>query len=61
MIMVDLKKKIQIRNGHIIFLRGVVSKVKELLPETDRDVKFKLEALCILFYFILFLFYFFIL
>ena len=48
MIMAELKKKIQTRNDHRRFMRGVITKVKELLPETDLklgpDVKFKLEA-----------------
>ena len=48
MIMAELKKKIQTRNGHRHFVRGVITKVKELLPETDLelgpDMKFKLEA-----------------
>ena len=46
--MAELKKKIQTRNGHRLFMRGVITKVKELLPETDLefgpDVTFKLEA-----------------
>ena len=49
--MAELKKKIQTRNGHRLFVRGVITKAKELLPETDLelgpDVKFKLEAHCI--------------
>ena len=48
MIMAELKKKIQTRNDHRRFMRRVITKVKELLPETDlklgADVKFKLEA-----------------
>ena len=48
MIMAELKKKIQTRNSHRPFVRGVITKVKELLPKTDLelgpDVKFKLEA-----------------
>ena len=48
MIMAELKRKIQTRNGHRLFVRGVITKVKELLPETDLelgpDVKFKLKA-----------------
>ena len=45
--MAELKKKIQTGNGQRLFVRGVITKVKELLPadlELGPDVKFKLEA-----------------
>ena len=46
--MAELQKKIQTRNDHRLFVRGVITKLKELLPETDLelgpDLKFKLEA-----------------
>ena len=45
--MAEVKKKLQTRKGHRLFVRNTIAKVKELLPESDLgaispEIKFRL-------------------
>ena len=47
--MAEVKKKLQTRKGHRLFVRNTIAKVKELLPESDLgaispEIKFRLQA-----------------
>ena len=47
--MAEVKKKLQTRKGHRLFVRNTIAKVKELLPEFDLgaispEIKFRLQA-----------------
>ena len=47
--MAEVKKKLQTRKDHRLFVRNTIAKVKELLPESDLgaispEIKFRLQA-----------------
>ena len=47
--MAEVKKKLQTRKSHRLFVRNTIAKVKELLPESDLgaispEIKFRLQA-----------------